>query len=411
MRVNIAGRRLVLLKFSGFGSGTAQKHIFILIVLSLFTRLGYFLTNIFFCGGLPQAYDTQWYIEHANLLLSSFHIDMDFNGVFYIGYYAPLAILLFVFKSEVFIVFIQMLVNALCVVPVYRIASILFNERTAFFSGLFYIATWPLVYWSMFILTDSFFVALLLALTYFLVMFFESRRNKYLALFVLGALYTVFYRPNGIITAVIMSIYIIIRMDAKVALEKLRRRKVGVAIILTAIVLTVAAVLESGVINGFLSDLSYNFGGLLMSHYATGQIFDQPTQYDYIYEPVFNEDYFNSFNLSFLINNWKEMLIIFSRRAAYFWAVAFWKLSPGKLYFAAAYLFGLIGIIGVAMKKMLKQTSVLLLLIASIQIFCILFFIDGSFRYRVPALVFLNFFAAFGADFVLNKIQMHARER
>ena len=377
------------------------KNTGLLILFSLVTRLGYFFVRLSSGEGLPEAYDTEWYLEHARRILTDFKISLDFNGVFYLGYYTLLSMLLLIFKSQTAIIFIQMVINAVSVVLVYRIAFLLFkNRRVAFISGLFYTFTMPLIYWSFFILTDSFFVTLILLNVYLLLKFYETKSRKYLLLFITTSLYILVFRPTGISTLAFIALYIIINLDFS---KIMRIYRLWVISGLIAIVLVISFVLLKGYLTPLFGSLSRNLEELIWYHYVPGHIFDASERFAYKYTANFSINHFNSFPVSFFINNWNHILVLYLFRAFLFWApIVTTPFSLDKLYIVFAFLFGAIGFIYLIRRTDLRKTSIILFVIFSIWFFCIIFFMDSSFRYRVPALVFLNFIAALGVDNFLN---------
>lgn len=368
-------------------------YIFIVTFTALFTRLKYFFylyCNITPDNGFPRAYDTNWYIEHANAFINSFKIDMTIDGIFYFSYYSLLSLLIKLFKSEITIVLFQMVLSALSVILVYNIALLLFNRGTAFFAGILYAFTWPVITWSAFIITDSFFITLLLLNVFFLLKVFENKNKYYKYLFVISSIYLLFFRPTGIVSLAFIFIYIFAHMNGN------KRIFVSALIFVTMTSFMAFQYIES--LKPLVESFNINLKWLLEENYSNGQIFDVPTRYDYIFNAVKEVKYFNSFAFSFFINNWFHILVLYIRRAVFFWAFSLENFSITKIYYIIVYAFGFFGMASIYRNKIIKRTSILFLIIFSIMFFCILFFMDSAFRYRAPALVFANIIAAYGLE-------------
>lgn len=387
------------------------KYILPLIIISLIPRIGYFLFELYSFDGLPVAYDTEWYLEHAYAFLASLKVDMDVNGIFYLGYYSLLALLLGIFKSSTVIVLFQMIVNALTVVLVYKISHALFNRRTAVLAGIIYAITFQIIYWSIFIITDSFFISLLLLTVYLLIMSYKSESAMYRYLFVACSLYMLIFRPTGLVTLTFIFVYIMINLNYRGLKDywigkRLYLLLAGLVIILTAGLL----IIKSGLLDSLIYSLEGHLIWLLSENYATGRLFDIETPYDYKYEAQMDTNYFNNFALSFFINNWNHILVLYARRAMTFLGVWVWKIGDADLLIKLKYLLpialgGLLGIAGISSivrNRILKETSILFLVVLSIQFFCLIFFMDSAYRYRVPSLVFLGILVAYGIDRVID---------
>ena len=247
---------------------TELKFTLPLILLSLFMRLSYFYTQL--RSGLPNATDTAWYLESARNLINGNGIVFSLDGILYFGYYGLLAAMLLLFKSQTVIIFIQVVINALNVVIVYRIANIYFNRRTAFMSGLIYSIMSPITFWSVYILTDSLFISFLLLVIYFLACYYERREKRYLYLFFFCSAYTVFIRPTGIISLFFVFLYIIYADYNKIKVFMMKYRYIVGAIFVAFITIT-AFLIKSGNLNSIIDPISSNMKWLLFSNYAGGQ--------------------------------------------------------------------------------------------------------------------------------------------
>lgn len=393
---------------------TDSRNILFLVILSLLPRLTYFFNELFSADGLPIAYDTDWYLEHAYAFLSSYKVNPDMEGVFYFGYYSLLAILLWVFKTYSTVVLIQMITNALSVILVYRIAQILFNTRTAIIAGVIYAFNFQVIYWSIFIITDSLFISILLFTVYVLLMSYQSDKKSYRYLFAASSLYMVILRPTGIVTLTFIFVYIMINLDfTAIKTFWTGRRQLLLYGGLLAAIFVIFYTLTSGRVAPLFYSLQDYLGYLLREFYATGRMFDIETPYDYKYSARMDSNYFSNFAVSFFINNWNNILVLYGRRALSFIGVWVWKFGELDVLTKLKYLIpfsiagslGFIGLAGIFKKKILKEASILFLVILSIQFFCIFFFMDSAFRYRVPSLVFIGIIIAYGLDRTIDFIK------
>lgn len=378
-----------------------------LLLLALVPRLAYYFNRLLSEKGLPQAHDTEWYLRHASLLLSNFHIDIDFNGIFYLSYYSLLALMLVFVKTQAGIVFIQMLINAASVVLVYKISILLFNRRTGILAGVFYALLWPVIYWSIYIITDSLFISLMLLQVYFLLKAYDTGKKSYWGLFTATSLYMVFFRPTGVVTLTFVFVYIIINLKTKGYVNKYKPY-----IICAGVVAAIAAVYLAGVVSASSlgRSLYYNMRWLLLHNYAEGRIYDIVTPYDYKYRAVTGPRFSDNFVISFFINNWNHILVLYGKRIVSFAGVWVWKLdSVGMLVrlkyilpvTAALFVTGA-GISGMIRRKIFRKASILIFVVLSILFFTVFFFMDSAYRYRVPALVFLAIIGAYGVDICID---------
>lgn len=384
-----------------------SRDLLALVALALLPRLIYYFSGLLSQNGLPQAHDTQWYLEHAELLISSFHIDIDFNGIFYLSYYSLLAVMLLVFKTQAGVVFVQILINAFSVILVYKISLMLFNRRAAIISGIVYAFLFPVIYWSMYLITDSLFISLMLLQAYFLIKACDSKRKVFWCLFWGTSLYMVFFRPTGIVTLAFLLPYIIINSDFKNYVRKHKVYILCTCVVAAAGVLYISA---SDILEPLKKSLYYNMRWLLLDNYSNGRIYDIATPYDYGFEPVNESNYLNNFILSFFINNWKHILILYARRIISFSGVWVWKLAGADAFTALKYLLPSLaalaalgaGIARMAVCGILRKSFLLILEVLSIMFFTVFFFMDSAYRYRVPSLVFLGMICAYGLDIYIT---------
>jgi len=363
-------------------------------------------------GGFPKPPDTIWYLEHANKLLEDQKIQLDINGVFYIGYYGLLAILLLIFKKVEIIILLQVIVNALNVVIVYNICMLLFNRRTAIISALLYAFAWPTVFWSVFILTDSLFISFVLLSVYYILKWNLTRKIKYFAYFALCSLYMIFLRPAGSVTLTFILLYIIINLDFKKVRNFVIEKKYFVLASAAILITIFALVLKSGVLSPIFSSMYWNMTTVLHTIYKDGQIYDVKTAYDYKYNAILDNNYFNNHIISFFINNWQNIIVLYAKRALAFWGVWVMNFNIRDPLLTMMYIVRLlplmliiIGVLGMIRSGAFRKSSVILFVVLSVQFFCIFFFIDASYRYKVPSIAFLGIITAYGINVLIDKCE------
>lgn len=359
-------------------------------------------------GGLPQSADSQWYIDYARNIGTNLRDGLDINDVLYFGYNLLLAALLGICKSETAVVFVQAVTASVSVILVYKIAQLLFNRTTAVIASVFYCKTYDITLWSMYILSDSFFVSLELLCVYLVIRALDTGKKSYKILFALTALYMLVFRPTGILTMAFIVLYILIRLQRKPVIELIKKHKMvigGMAALAGAIIVYFYA---SHQLDLLIQSLQFNAKKVLYNIYAKGWIYDTPTPYDYFFRPNYQINVFNSLVLSFIINNWDHVLVIYGKRAVAFmgrwvWAVDL-RTAAGIIAFADKLIpvgLFLAGTIAAIRNRIFKRASIVWLVIFATFAFCILIFIDWMYRYRLPSVPFIAMVAAYGAERIL----------
>ncbi|MCR8636743.1 glycosyltransferase family 39 protein [Paenibacillus radicis (ex Xue et al. 2023)] len=341
--------------------------------------------------------------------MTNFQIGLHMNDILYLGYNVLLTLLLAIFKDPVAIIFIQALTAGLSVILVYKIARMLFNRRTAIVASLFYSYSWNITKWSTYILSDSFFISLLLLCVYFLLMSLESKKRIYTILFVLTSLYMMVFRPTGVVSLAFIMIYFLFRIDKQVLLDLAKKYRLVIGAVVGAAVAVLIYMIVGDKLNPLIESLQYNAKLVLYNIYAHGWIYDKESTHDYTFKPDYTINIFGSLILSFLINNWDHVLILYGRRAIAFlgWWVwetdlstfrgitrFFWYVLPTVLF--------LTGTIASIVNGLFRKASIVWLVALAVYGFCILIFIDGVYRYKAPALPFLAIAAAYGVDTIIH---------
>ena len=320
-----------------------------------------------------------------------------------------------IFADPVAVVGVQAIAAGLSVILVYKIARILFNRTTAIIAGLFYYDAWDITLWSLYVLSDSFFVSLLLLCVYCLLL--ALRNKKYLPLFTATALYTLIFRPTGIIAIGVILVYIAIQPDGRQVMAFFRKHLAaiggGIAVAAAAFGLLAAA----GAFDPFIHSLQFNAKMVLYNVYAKGWIYDRPTPYDYFFRPDYRINIANSLVLSFLINNWDHVSVLYAKRAIAFLGKWVWEINLttfiGLVIFVEKTLPPVLfvtGTIAAIANGTFRRAAIVWLIVLAVFAFCVLLFIDAMYRYRLPAIPFIAIVAAYGADRLLVRALAAAKK-
>jgi 4-amino-4-deoxy-L-arabinose transferase-like glycosyltransferase len=389
-----------------------QEYIYFipLALLSLSVRLRYFFYLLTSGTGFPQSDDSQWYLDYARALMADFKIGLHMNDVFYLGYNILLTVLLAIFKDPVAVIFIQALVAGISVILVYKIAHMLFNRTTAILASYFYsYYSWGITLWSMYILSDSFFISLLLLNVYLLLKFMETHQKKYRILFIVTALYMIIFRPTGIISLGFIMIYILINLPRKTVFGFLKKYRLAIGGFVAVCAAAFTFLYMGGSLNPLIESMQFNAKKVLYNIYANGWIFDKPSAHDHYFRPDYNINILNSLILSFIINNWDHISIIYGKRIIAFLGRWAWetKLDSKHAMLRLAEnlvptLLFLIGTIAAIANGLFRKSSIIWLNLLTAFVFCIVFFIDALYRYKAPGIPFIAIAVAYGADRIIH---------
>ncbi|SFM23219.1 Dolichyl-phosphate-mannose-protein mannosyltransferase [Paenibacillus sp. 1_12] len=384
-------------------------YILPLALLSLWVRLRYFFYLLSSGKGFPQSDDTQWYLDYAYSLMEHFKVGLDMNDILYIGYNVLLTVMLAVFKDPVAVIFIQAVTAALSVILVYKISQMIFNRTTAIIASLFYAYSWDITLWSVYILTDSFFISLQLLSVYCLLKMYASNKNVYKIIFIATALYMLVFRPAGIITVSFVMIYVLINLNKQTIMGFVRKYGLILGSVFLAAVLVAMVVFTGNKLDPLMVSLQFNAKKVLYNIYATGWLFDRASPFDHKYRPNYTIDIGNSLIISFIVHNWDNILILYGKRIVALlgrWVfyvdlttvrgiVKFaWNAFPVVMF--------LTGLFYTIRNGLSRKASILWLTILASCVFCVIFFIDGMYRYRAPGLPFIAIVAAYGGDRIIK---------
>lgn len=388
-----------------------------LVCLSLGRILGEFFVRLA-TKGFPVTDDSLWYLNYAQNLLIDFKISLHINDILYFSYNILLAGLLAIFKTPEKIIFIQGVVAGLSVILVYKIALMIFNRPTAIIATLLYGVSSELAHWAMFILTDSFFVSLLLLVVYLLLMAIKTKSTNYKAAFIFASCYMLFFRPTGCVSLFFIFIYLLIALPRATLLAFVKKYYLPLTAVLVLGVGVPIYAFISGKLDPLIESLAYNGKLVLYNIYAFGWIHDIPSTYDYYYDPNYEIDKFDSLIFSFLINNWSDILVLYYRRAIIF--LGNWPLClritgirSFILYFTNAWpaILFFSGLFWSIYNKKMKDSAILWLMVLAIFIFCVVLFIDSMYRYRMPAMPFIAIISAYGLEQSCHKLLSIVRNR
>ena len=392
--------------------------ISLLLLLSLYRTAGHALWLVVSGRGLPKSSDSYWYINYACGLLENFSIGLGIDEVLYLGYNLLLAALLGIFKSTVTIVLIQAVAASLAIVLVYQIALLLFNRTAAMIAGFFYLYIWDVTLWSTYVLSDSFFVSLMLLCVYLLLRATEPGSFWSRGFFAVTALYLCFFRPTGVLIVAMMAIYLVVQLDKTSVKLVLHRYQWPLAGLLASLVLVAGFLVSRHVFDPLLSSLQYNAKLVLYNVYAKGWVYDIATAFDYFYRPNYAIDIADSLVLSFLIHNWEPISVLYLRRAIAFLGAWTWQIPihtvSDLLYFAFQLLPALLfaaGTIAAMRNGTFRRASILWLIVLAVFAFCVLLFIDAMYRYRFPAMPLIAIVAAYGLERILNGGKLLVQKR
>nr|WP_246320278.1 glycosyltransferase family 39 protein [Paenibacillus qinlingensis] len=321
------------------------------------------------------------------------------------GYNLVLAILIGVFKDEHTVVFIQAVTTASCVILVYFITLRLFNRITAIVASYFYATSWHITVWSMYILSDSLFMNLVLLNVFLLFKTLENNNKVIGSLFLVSSLLMLVFRPTGVLTLVFIFIYLVLNVKREQPINFLKRHRYKFICALLLVFIAGGLLLGADKFNPLLTSLQYNAKLVLYNIYAKGWIYDNPSDYDYFYRPDYRIDILGSLILSFLIHNWDHVLVLYGRRALAFIGWWVWKTDVRsvagviKLFkdIIPTLLF-LLGTYAAMRNNIFRKTSIVWLVIVSIFLFCMVLFMDSMYRYKLPALPFICIICGYGVE-------------
>ncbi|TVY10084.1 glycosyltransferase family 39 protein [Paenibacillus cremeus] len=384
-------------------------YIIPLVLLALDKKLDHYFWRLRSGYGFPQSEDSQWYIDYAHNLMATYKIGLTMNDLLYVGYNVLLTVLLAIVKEPENILLIQAVTASLNVILVYLITRKLFNRLSAIFASYFYSEAWDTTLWAMYILSESFFISVMLLCIYFLVMMMDTKQRKYQILFAVTAFYMMIFRPTGIILLAFIFGYILYNLKKETILHFVKKYRYVLGGLITAVVVAAVYFLAGDKLEPLVTSMQFNAKKVMYNIYAKGWIYDKPTAFDAPFKPDYNINILNSLVLSFIINNWDHVMAIYGRRSIAFFGPWVWETNIHTLHGIKKLILNLIptglflaGTVGAFMNKQFKKVSIVWLIILSIFIFCVIFFIDWMYRYKVPATPFIAIAAGYGAERIIH---------
>lgn len=388
-----------------------------LALLSIAKTLQYFFIKLKSGKGFPQSEDSEWYLNYAYSLMTNLKIGLHMNDILYFGYNILLTLLLAVFQDPVAVIFVQAVTTGLSVIFVYRIARMLFNRMTAVIASIMYAYSWNISIWAMYILSDSFFISLLLLNVYLLLMLLHTNKRLYNILFIATSLYMLLFRPTGVLSLFFIGIYLLIQLDRKTLMAFFKKYRLAIGCFFSAAVLAFVYMHTSDLFHHFITSLQFNAKMVLYNIYAAGWIYDHPSTHDYVFKPDYTINIWNSLVLSFIINNWDHISVLYGKKIIAFLGRWVWDTElrsiSGILTFVCNVLptvLFLIGTIAAVVNGLFKKASIVWLVILAVFVFCILLFIDGMYRYKAPALPFIFIVIAYGTDRIIREVIIMAKK-
>lgn len=359
---------------------------------------------------LPTSDDSKWYLQYAYTLIAEKKIGLHMNDIMYMGYNVLLAGLLAVFREPVMVLYIQAAIAGLCVVLVYEIARMLFNRITAVIAAYLYCYyAWSITLWASYILADSLFVSLLLLTVFLLIKSKETGKRAYRISFIASAIYLALFKPTGLMVVAVIGLYLLINLHKQVIVNVWRRRRLPILLGTGGVLLIGVLLLASGRLDPLLASMQFNAKMVLYNIYAKGWIYDSPSPFDIRYRPDYTIDVMNSLIVSFFVHNWDAIGSLYIKRAIAFLGRWVWQIDltsrVGIVGFVKnmlpVLLFG-VGMLGALVGGVFRKASLIWMIVLVILLYCVVFFIDGMYRYRAPATPFILIAVAYGAERMLS---------
>ncbi len=382
-----------------------------LVIASTARILDYILWLLRSGRGIPQCDDTTWYLNYANNLLANLQNGLDMDDTLYFGYNILLSFLLAVFRDPATVVLIQGVIAGCSVILVYKIASLLFTRTTAIIASLFYIGAWDVTMWASYLLSDSFFVSLLLLTVYLMLMALETGSRKYRLLFAAAAGYLAIFRPTGVPIVAVLIPYIIYRLPRPALAAFLACYRLALGGLAAALAAGGAYLYLSGALDPFFASVRHNVLKVLYTVYARGSIYDYAHPRDLKFFPDLTVNIADSPVLSFIVNNWDYVSTLYLLRAIAFLGHWVWKIDFGTLSGAWAFLANIspavlfaVGTAAAIAEHRISKAAPLWLIVLAVFAFCTFLFIDWMYRYRLPAIPFIAIVAAYGADRLIRMV-------
>jgi 4-amino-4-deoxy-L-arabinose transferase-like glycosyltransferase len=219
------------------------------------------------------------------------------------------------------VVVFQIFLQSLAAVLLYKAGKLLFNPTTGIVAGFFYVVFWELFQWDVYILTDSIFLFLVVALLYCYVLLVTKGLKKHGWLMAILLIACILERPHGLVVSLVFWVALLLRLP--------RRQQVLFGIMsVIAVVLYVSRLSDNSVIQNV--DV---YHGVVSKFYAEGVVIDGRPAYNIATDSTI-----------------LGMIKIFLHRSLAFWFVYPIEFSLGHkilniLFLVPLYIFGLFGVV------------------------------------------------------------------
>lgn len=332
--------------------------------------------------------DTLFYDTNAHLVMASGYNPFSLLQAGIPPYYWLYPYILGLLQdNHLAIIIVQILLQGIASVLLYKIGTILFNRQTGIIAGISFGLFFEVFQWDTYILTDSLFIFLLVVSAYFLV-------KKLPAAFATSILAVVLLRPTSLPLLAAVGMY---------GISTLRLKKKYIVVFL--LVLGTSGLLLAYALDLFDPNRQYGIAYYLRYFFSLFErgivIRDRP---DYILPAAWDTG-FSAHNLFLFLN-------IFLHKLAAFWYVTVQDFSwAHKLLniftLVPLYCFGVLGYI--YNRKEQTHINIYLFFLHVILFFWVfhaLTEVDFDFRYRLPVLPFVLLFASYGFSQLLRDIKI-----
>jgi len=277
-------------------------------------------------------------------------------------------------------------------------------------ASIFYACIYEFTRWSLYILSDSFFVSLLLLCVYFLLRALHTAEERYRRLFFAAALYLVIFRPTGIVIMAFIAVYVLLQLDRKTLLMFFTKHRRWIGAVTMLVLAALAYLYINNKMALFLHSMQVEVQKVLYDIYAKGWVYDKSTPFDHVYRPDYAMTVQDSAILSFIFNNWENIVILCAKRAVAFLGTWVWDANftsvlgmlSAIVNLVPAFLF-LTGTVLAIKNGLFKRASIVWMPVVAVYLFCVVLFIDAMYRYQFPALPFIAIVAAYGMERIWEK--------
>jgi 4-amino-4-deoxy-L-arabinose transferase-like glycosyltransferase len=352
----------------------------IIFLFALSVRLLYFR---YF--GIHMGSDTARYVDAARVLIDSHGNPLALINIgqpLYFWLY-PIIIAILGGNTALLIGF-QILLQAIAAVLVYRAGEIAFNRIIGLIAGFIYALFWEIIQWDVYILTDSIFLFLVVALLYTYLLIVTTGHKKYWFPMIGLLIATMLERPHGFIVVIIFAATLFLRLP--------RRIKPVVIAFACFIAAFYLLLLDARSVDHNITD----YQGVVSKFYSDGVVIDGRPGYNL---PV--------------DNGFMSMASIFLHRLVAFWFVypaefAFSHKLFNAVFLIPLYIFSLYGAVRF-WKESRNNRSIIGLVLLFIALYWFatsLTNVDYDWRLRLPVWPFIILLASYGFVSLHHQIKL-----